>query len=258
MPKQTNYPEKLYRFRDGIVTYRHIEGNIYEDTSCRDHENCRICVRRVGDHFEFDSCANETAQRYVYFHKRVDLDSDYYPSRSGALRQWYENRIKRHYTMIDEAKEAVAIKEKLIAGMSLTEERPQCIGEADFGQVLILAYMDPNGKVGNIVAEETVEKKILSRSGLAALVTSGGRTVRDTDHQRFMAVTLDAAKFADENDTGGAAFLCRQDYDTFINNQEYEYLEQSINAAPRHLERINQDIEKLQKEMEDRCNNKTE
>ena len=70
---KTIFPEKIYkhRFCAGDAEYVHIEGDIYEDTTCTHYGGkCRIRVKKVDDHYEFVETANNIAKDYVYFHMK--------------------------------------------------------------------------------------------------------------------------------------------------------------------------------------------
>ena len=245
------YPEMLYKFRgSGLVPYKHIDSNIYEDTTCKNHLNCRISVKMVGDHFEFEECVNDSAREYDYFHKRLGNDTDFYEDKEAARRAWFQLRIDSERRSMEKYINDVEEEKAELKKMRKKKLRPQSIFRMDFEYPIIIANRDYYGDVTSIVREEAIEHKVFGKDGLEYLLTNQESRITDNEHQLFMNVSLLCEDFEGSNyHEGYVAFYSREDYDAYLYNKKIEKLKKSQESVARNLAQYEKDIKELEAEM---------
>ena len=245
------YPEMLYKYRrSGLVPYKHIDSNIYEDTTCQNHLNCRISVMMVGDHFEFEECVNDSAREYECCHKRGTYDTDFYEDKETARRVWFQLRIDSERCSMEKYIKSAEEEKAELKKMRKKKLRPQSIFRMDFEYPIIIANRDCYGYVTSIVREEVIEHKVFGKDGLEYLLTNQESRITDNEHQLFMNVSLLCEDYEGSNyHEGYVAFYSREDYDAYLYNKKIEKLKKSQEAVPRNLAQYEKDIKDLEAEM---------
>ena len=249
----------LYKFRRGIAPYKRMDGDIYEDTTCRDHDNCRVRVKAVDDHYEICELMNDEAREHEWDQMRHDYDTHLFPKRSQVLRAWYMNRINAHKKWQREAKERFEKNKAELAQMQMVKERPQAIHRMDFDYPIIYAWRNTNSygekiEIYSTVNESVVTHKVMGKNGLEYLMCyDDDKQIRiyDTDHKRWMDVRVIKTDYeGDYTIDNFCGFYSREDMDALRHNEEYKSLQRAMENGPASIARYDDEIEKLQVEME--------
>lgn len=236
-----NYPEILYMVRNGIAPYKHIDGRVYEDTTCRDHQPCRIMVKQVDDHWEYDGCANETAEKYDYFHKPIGFNTHFYDTRKKSLKAWYEKRIQKLERSLHDLNIEHEKRVKEFETMVYKTLKTQKIDRLDYGNEIIF-----KSKSQNEIHRAIITHKVFSKYGLEYLIAADNIRVYDNCHSLFLRV-IASFDGGDEQEYDG--WLSQEDYNIYLNNHVYNTKKKSIMYYPKVVERYENEIRELKKEM---------
>ena len=249
MAENVNYPEMLYKFRRGIAAYKHIEGNVYEDTTCRDHPNCRISVKPVGDHFDLLELLNDSAKEYSYFHKVTEFDSFYYPTKNGALREIFNDRIRAFGEELQKNIEALPRAEQRLAEWRPMEIKPQRIEDVDFDDhvwLLYKRYSDYEVK-GDIV----VKRKIVEKKGVVRLEAPDSYFIENSSDFKYLEVEERTYSEYSEHDDYDSdfylVFVSKEDRDAFLNNFNKEVFERSVKSIRDSIEYNREKVEEFKR-----------
>jgi hypothetical protein len=241
-------PETLYKYRGmrGIAAYKRIEGNIYEDTTCKhEGDHCRVSVKRVGDHWELGALINESAKEYECFHTTGDLDSQFHETKNAAFRDMISKRIRKHEVYLKQHESELSKMESELASMSEIKERPHDISALNFGDSVVFP-------VGTVCSKTTIELKVFGKDGLAYLLTSEGYKVLNGSDGRSLLLIEDIY-----NEDGyrmdsreSRAFFSKDDLDAFNNNEHYRKVKEAVNRfIPQKIEQTKADIQKFKNEL---------
>lgn len=249
------YPEMLYKFRcrGGIVPYKQIKGDIYEDTTCIGHEHCQVRMEYVAEHYECRELLNYSAREFRYFHLPYDYDTHYYSKRSQALKAWYKKRISTQKKRKEESIAKFEIAKKEFAQKHKANVRPQSIWRMDFDYEVFYAKINAIGKLPITPLVLTIGRKIMSKKGLECLTDITGETrITDYEHHGFLNVQI--ANYDEDglHYNSYIGFMSREDYDAYRNNIEYTQMERTIADWPKLIASYDADIEALYKEMEEK------
>lgn len=241
-------PETLYKYRGmhGIAAYKRIEGNIYEDTTCKhEGDHCRVSVKRAGDHWELGVLINESAKKYDYFHTTGDLDSQFHETKNAALRDMISKRIRKHEVYLKQHESELSKMESELASMSEIKERPHDISALDFGDSVVVP-------VGTVYSKSTIKLKVFGEEGLAYLLTSEGYEVQNGSDGRSLLL-IEAIYDEDGcrmDSRESRAFFSKDDLDAFNNNEHYRKVKDAVNRfIPQRIEQTKADIQKFKNEL---------
>lgn len=240
-----NFPEELFKYRmlKGLAKYRHIEDNLYEDTTCSGHPNCIITVKEVDDHFELDELVNDSAKEYSSFHKYAYGDSHFYSEKNAALRfvtnlwiQEYEDKIKTCKTQIKE------LEKELSETLPKIKTTPQFIKDLTYGDEIFL--LDSNNKV----TTDHIECKVSGKGGVLYLLTEMDCQVRNTGNGEYLKVESRYEDgFSCENYKG---FISRKALEDYRHNKVCSGLEEKLKDKQNNLKHNNDRIVKLKEDLE--------
>lgn len=232
-----NFPEFLYKYRalgmSGLITYKHIEDNIYEDTSCSDHVNCRIAVVEVGDHYEFLQPMNDSARKHEGFHKAILGDTHYYADSKAPMRVTIERWIREKTGELNEK----------LGNLHHFESQVH-----DKGQIKPVKLDLPFATTIYMSDEKKTQCKVLekvyNKDGLAYLVTTFGyRVYADHDGIRVKYLTYD--EYDNEVTAECRGFLEPEQLDTYLDNLYVENMIQIAKKSREKVEKLKQRIEEL-------------
>lgn len=229
--KIIEWPADLYKYRclNGMGHYKHIEGNVYEDMTCKDHPNCRISVKQVDDHFEFDECVNESAREYKWLHTYMGGDSQYYPDDKTPLRIVTERWIREYEGKIPELHSQIEECEKSLVGVKEIEYDKQCIESLDFGDMVFLMRRNTKDR-----AVAKVNIKSYCNTGLCHIV-AGGYTLTNTSDGSYIKAEIEEWDYDDHYTSEWEAFTSEEARDAFINNCERKKIADELEGLRKQL-----------------------
>jgi len=214
-----DYPKELFKYRAlrGIARYRQIDGNIYEDTTCKDHTNCRIRVKAVGDHYEFDVAINDAAKQHKYIHEHLkSMDSYYYTSRKLAYTNIYSTRIMEYVEKVEALAKEVTLMEEKVDTMKRYDVPEQHWENIDFDdEIYVLRKKD------NLEGSDRIRLKIFDKHGLRTFETERGLKLDENypDHLVLNKMNYDGDYPCDEAWYG---FTTKEARDAYKNNLVYD------------------------------------
>ena len=243
------YPEFLYKYRDmlthAVAKYRHIEGNIYEDMTCSDHTHCRISVKQVGDHYEFEKALNESAIKYTAYHRAVLGDTHFYADKETPLKvklnAWIE-KAENNISILEKKRDDVGI---ILAASGIQTIKTQDINDIDYDDTIYLAVRDDS--------TFKVTHKTYSKDGLCYL-SGNGYTVSNTEDKKSLKVTFEDYDYeGNQNIERYTGFVSKEDLEAYRHNlelkrlnEDYERYEASIEGNKQDIARYKAELEKLE------------
>jgi hypothetical protein len=235
----TIFPERLYKHRycAGDAEYVHIEGDIYEDTTCSHYGGkCRIRVKKVDDHFEFVETANKIANEYVYFHRYAKGDTHYLTSKTRVSLLTNESTIESYRKEVESAKAELASAEKCLAVCTKPEKlNNQSLDGLDFGSTVYV--VDENKKV----CQQKVEYKRFSKNGIEDIETPAYYISRDKDNKKRLRAICKFNNGYDEegyDETEYDAFTSLDDANNYLLDTSYEYFKKKVDEWKNKLAKV--------------------
>lgn len=233
---KTIFPEKLYKHRccAGDAEYVHIEGDIYEDTSCSHYGGkCRIRVKKVDDHYEFVEPANDIAKEYVYFHKYARGDTHYLTSKARVSLLANESTIESYRKEVEQANAELASANEAFAVCVKPEKlNDQSLDGLDFGSTVYV--VDENKKV----CPQKVEYKKFSKDGIEDIETPAYYISRDKDNKKRLRAICKFSNGYDEeeyDETEYDAFTSSDDANNYLLDTSYEYFKERVDKRKKKL-----------------------
>lgn len=242
-----NYPDDLYKYRalSGIGHYRHVEGNVYEDTTCKNHPNCRITVKQNGDHWEFQECVNESARSYRYFHEFCGNDSHFYPDPVSPRVHAYTRCIEHTKKQIETLKASIIELETYFASTPDEEGMPQRIENLELGDKVYTYGYRGDGEI-------EVKYKVFGKDGLHHLIAIGGLDILNSEDGGYLRVYESDPDEGDKEFMGFTSMRARKEYKNHVSYlQKKEQLKSTrdgIAFSERNLKRLNDELKKLLEE----------
>lgn len=249
MDANITYPDELYKYRalDGLATYKHIEDNLYEDTTCREHARCRVTVKKDGERYVLDELVNWSAKEYSNMHMPFEGDAYFYTDKESVLRRVLERAKTECETNIEKYRQQLADAENELE-IKVEKPREQTIERMNYGAELVL--------LRNLYRDETemsvVKYKVSDKDGLRYLITEERHEVRNTTHGKYMEATLEWVEEEYEpvvHTDNYFAFCSVQDYEDYKRYAAREELERNVrilqNAIKDNEHRLEEYKEKL-------------
>lgn len=236
------FPPDLYKYRffHGIVRYVHVEGDIYQDTTCLDHEPCRVRVKPEGDHFVVVAPANESAATYLSFHETQKGDTDLYPDKDSVLRITFRRKEDEYRRQLEKVSAMAADEEAGVAGLSLEDFPPQTVASLDFGDTVLLLYGS------GIIETVSVEMKVYSRDGLAYLLGDNDERICDGGEGSPLDVTVRVDDYEGFSEHTMKGFSSRKALDAFLHNKAVSKKREELESLRRQADDLRERIRKME------------
>ena len=240
-------PEILYKYRSlsGLAEYRHIKGNLYEDTSCTNHINCRITVKRCDGYFDVNGLENDSAKEYDYLHKFIESDSHLYEDSKSPYIEVYSWHIENYEKKILENNKKIEEYEEQIKYMTLENEIPQTISALDYDNEIITLH-----KKNSVISTVKIIEKVFNKNGLSHLNTNCEHKVYDTKDKKYLDVVLSYRDNDEEVEEHFLGFLSKDDMTVYIKNKTYYDLLSVIDKCKEETDKCYSRIEKLKEALE--------
>jgi len=242
------FPENLYKYRTlrGVARYERVENNIYEDTTC-EHPggHCRIRVRQVGSHWEFDGCENDIAKAFEEYHTTSGLlDTQYYADKESCLIARLVYLRGRRADDVGECSERLEAARNDLSKTQLEPIEEQRIEKADFDDTLF-ALAESGSEV-----QEAVTRKVFSKDGLVGLYTDGDVYVCNSDSPEYMRGIYEQDDYGEYRRDEYKIFLSKEALDAYRNNNAYHEAEERVESLGNQLEREKKALLDIDKELE--------
>ena len=252
--EKTPLPPFLYKYRtlNGLAEYRQIKGNLYEDTTCQGHTNCRITIKRGDGYFDVNGLENDSAKEYDYFHNFVEGDSHLYADKKSPYIEVYSCRIENNEKKIKDNEAKIKEYEEKLRNTSLMKSTPQTISSIDYDADIILLH-----KKNKIISSAKVIEKVFNKNGLAYLNTNCEHKVSDTDDKKYLDVVLLYTDFEysdyeyTEVKEQFFGFLSKEDMDVYLHNEIYYDLISSIETCKKENENSRERIKVYKEQLEE-------
>ena len=229
------FPDELFKYRalNGVGRYRHIEDNIYEDTTCsHSGEHCRIAVKPVEDHWEFGCCVNDSAVEHKYIHEYSSGDSHYYTDVNTPVIKSFERHIKK-----DEEK--IADCESKLSNMSEIETTPQRIENFDFEQEVFLIKKNTKDVIVN-----RIQNKVYGKNGLEYLITESERHIQNSENHDCLTGSFEYEDEYERIKEEYIGFDSIEARDAYYNNKTYRELVERKQSAQKSLDYLREELQK--------------
>ncbi len=225
------YPDRLYkhRFLVGGGEYVHIVDDIYEDVTCSHYGGkCRIRVKKVGDHFEFVEPVNDIAKEYVDFHKHMEGDTYFFPSKARVNLITYNTLADEYTKRVEDAKDKLAKATLMFHGRTKPKTlNDQNLETLDFDSIVYV--IDEN----NDINPQKVKFKKYGKDGVVEVETPAYYIRLEKDNPKY----LRAMNKFEEEDVSFKAFVSSEDAENFLLDENYEYYKKKVDDCTASLER---------------------